>query len=178
MKHTSACMLRKIVVGSWLIGLSKPAQHRGCPVYTGVRYLSDRASTWAIALAMLGSSAAFAQTVKPPAPSLIVTPREPMTFSGPDGGPFYPTFTQYRVAATTGTINYTITVPAWLSVGVNFGTTDTIGRTVTVLVNKDAAQRLRPGNYGPGVAFTNATNGKGSTVRRATLNVRQRPADR
>ena len=91
---------------------------------------------------------------------------------------FYPSFMQYHVSATTGTIRYTINVPAWLSVGLSVGTAEATSRTVTVLVNKDAAERLRPGNYTAGVAFTNVTNGKGSTVRPATLNVSSRPPGR
>jgi hypothetical protein len=130
------------------------------------------------ALATLCSSALLAQTTRPPEPSLIVTPTERMMFSGPEGGPFYPTFSQYHVSATTGTIKYTIRVPAWLTVALDSGTTDATGRTVTVLLNKEAAERLRPGNYGPGVAFTNVTNGKGSTVRPTTLTVNVRPTNR
>jgi len=135
----------------------------------------DRIATWATAFAMFDASALSAETIRAPQPSLIVTPAERVTFSGPEGDPFYPSFVQYQVSATTGTIRYTINVPAWLSVGLNSGTAEATGRTVTVLVNRDAAQRLRPGNYTAGVAFTNVTNGKGSTVRPATLIVSSRP---
>jgi hypothetical protein len=121
---------------------------------------------------MLISVVRSAETIKPSQPSLLVTPMEPVTFSGPVTGLYYPTFAQYHLRATTGMIKYTINVPAWLTVPLSSGTTDATGRTVTVLLNKDAARRLPPGNYRAGVAFTNVTNGKGTTVRPATLVVR------
>jgi hypothetical protein len=80
---------------------------------------------------------------------------------------------QYHLSAISGTVHYTVKVPAWLSVPLDFGTADTTGRTITVLLNKHAAARLRPGSYGPGVAFT-VTNGNGGTVTPATLLVNPR----
>jgi hypothetical protein len=106
--------------------------------------------------------------------SLIVTPIERVMFFGPEGGPIYPTFFQFRVSTTIGTISYTIATPSWLSAPVNFGTTDPTGRTVTVLVN-DTARRFQPGDYGQDIAFTNVTNGKDRVVRPTVLTITARP---
>src|SRR5262249_24868639 len=49
------------------------------------------------------------------APSLIVTPSTSIAFSGPRGGPFAPSLVEYRVSASTGTVNYSIRTPSWLT---------------------------------------------------------------
>src|SRR5262245_55774536 len=101
-------------------------------------------------------------------PSLIVTPASSMAFSGPRGGPFSPARFEFRVSSTTGTVNYSIRTPSWLTASSTFGTIDTRGVTITLTVNANAS-RLSPGAYGPGVAFTNVSNGQGSTTRAAKL---------
>jgi hypothetical protein len=101
-------------------------------------------------------------------PSLIVTPASSMAFSGPHGGPFSPARFEFRVSSTTGTVGYSIRTPSWLTASSTFGTTDTRGVTITLTVNANAS-RLSPGAYGPGVAFTNVSNGQGSTTRLAKL---------
>jgi hypothetical protein len=101
-------------------------------------------------------------------PSLIVTPASSMAFSGPRGGPFSPARFEFRVSSTTGTVGYSIRTPSWLTASSTFGTTDTRGVTITLTVNANAS-RLSPGAYGPGVAFTNVSNGQGSTTRPAKL---------
>jgi hypothetical protein len=101
-------------------------------------------------------------------PSLIVTPASSMAFSGPRGGPFLPARFEFRVSSTTGTVGYSIRTPSWLTASPTFGTTDTHGVTITLSVNANAS-RLSPGAYGPGVAFTNVSNGQGSTTRPAKL---------
>jgi hypothetical protein len=101
-------------------------------------------------------------------PSLIVTPASSMTFSGPRGGPFSPTRFEFRVSSTTGIVSYSIRTPSWLTASSSFGTTDTRGVTITLTVNANGS-RLSPGAYGPGVAFTNVSNGQGSTTRSAKL---------
>jgi hypothetical protein len=101
-------------------------------------------------------------------PSLIVTPASSMAFAGPRGGPFSPARFEFRVSSTTGIVNYSIRTPSWLTASPTFGTTDTRGVTITLMVNANAA-RLSPGAYGPGVAFTNVSNGQGSTSRPAKL---------
>jgi hypothetical protein len=104
----------------------------------------------------------------PSQPSLIVTPASSVTFSGPRGGPFSPARFEFRVSSTTGTVNYSIRTPSWLTASPTFGTTDTRGVTITLTVNANAS-RLSPGAYGPGVAFTNVSNGQGSTTKPAKL---------
>src|SRR5262249_28568152 len=101
-------------------------------------------------------------------PSLIVTPASSMAFSGPRGGPFSPARFEFRVSSTTGIVNYSIRTPSWLTASSSFGTTDTRGVTISLTVNANAS-RLPPGAYGPGVAFTNVSNGQGSTTRPAKL---------
>ena len=118
--------------------------------------------------ALLGMSTAYGQSIKQPVPALTVTPLTAVTSTGHRGGPFLPSSFQYRVAASTGTVRYSIKTPAWLTPSSTVGTTDTTGVIITLSVNADAS-RLPSGTYGPGVAFTNVTNGKGSTTVRATL---------
>jgi hypothetical protein len=101
-------------------------------------------------------------------PSLIVTPASSMAASGRRGGPFSPDMFEFRVSSTTGTVRYSIRTPSWLTASSTFGTTDTRGVTITITVNATAS-RLSPGTYGPGVAFTNVSNGQGSTIRPAKL---------
>ncbi len=103
-------------------------------------------------------------------PSLIVTPASSMALSGPRGGPFSPARFEFRVSSSTGTVRYSIRTPSWLTASSTFGTTDTGGVTITLTVNANAS-RLSPGAYGPGVAFTNVSNGQGSTIRAAKLMV-------
>jgi hypothetical protein len=121
---------------------------------------------------LLLTSAAVTQT--PPLASLVITPSTGMTFSGPQGGPFSPPFVQYSVSASIGTISYSIRTPSWLTASSTSGRADTGGVTITLRVDAGAS-RLRPGAYGPGVAFTNLTNGRGSATRPATLTI-QAPA--
>jgi hypothetical protein len=104
-------------------------------------------------------------------PSLIVTPSTSIAFSGPQGGPFSPSHIDYRVSASTGSVSYSIRTPSWLTASSTFGATDTRGVTITLMVNASAAS-LPPGAYGPGIAFTNVSNGQGSTTRSARLIVR------
>jgi len=104
---------------------------------------------------------------------LVVTPSDPVVFSGPQGGPFSPSSVQYRVRASTGRVSYSIRGPAWLSASVSVGSTDTSGVEIAITLS-DQARRLPPGTYGPGVAFTNTTNGRGSGVRRVVLIVQPR----
>jgi len=103
-----------------------------------------------------------------PPPSLIVTPASSLTFSGPRGGPFSPARLEFRVSSTTGVVNYSIRTPSWLTASSIFGTTDSRGVTITLTVNANAS-RLSPGAYGPAVAFTNVSNGQGTTTRPARL---------
>jgi hypothetical protein len=102
------------------------------------------------------------------APSLIITPSTSIAFSGPQGGPFSPSLIEYRVSGSTGTVNYSIRTPSWITASSSVGTTDTSGVTITLRVNASALS-LPPGTYGPGIAFTNVSNGRGSATRPARL---------
>jgi hypothetical protein len=105
---------------------------------------------------------------KPAGATLLVTPLTVITFSGSQGGPFSPSSFDFHVSASTGTVNYAVRTPSWLTASSSLGTADTSGVTITVTTNS-TAERLRPGSYGPGVVFINATNGQGSTMRAARL---------
>ena len=124
--------------------------------------------------ALLGMSAAYGESIRQPVPALTVTPLIAVTSSGHRGGPFSPSSFQYRVVASTGTVRYSIKTPAWLTPSPSAGTADASGVTITLSVNAEAL-RLPSGTYGPGVAFTNVTNGKGSTVVRAALLIKEPP---
>jgi hypothetical protein len=104
-------------------------------------------------------------------PSLIVTPSTSIAFSGPPGGPFAPSVIECRISASTGTVSYSIRAPSWLTASSTSGATDTSGVTITLRVNASAST-LPPGTYGPGIAFTNVSNGRGSATRSARLIVR------
>jgi hypothetical protein len=104
-------------------------------------------------------------------PSLIVTPLTSIAFSGPPGGPFSPSVIEYRISASTGTVIYSIRSPSWLTASSTSGAADAGGVTITLRVNASAAS-LPPGTYGPAVAFTNVSNGRGSATRPARLTVR------
>jgi hypothetical protein len=101
-------------------------------------------------------------------PSLIVTPSSSVAFSGPQGGPFSPSHIEYRISASVGTISYSIRTPSWLTASSTAGSTDTKGITITLMVSASASS-LSPGTYGPSVAFTNVSNGRGTASRSAKL---------
>ena len=126
-----------------------------------------RSITLLVTSAMLSIGAAQRPAEQSP-PSLIVTPSRSIAFSGPPGGPFSPSLIEYRVSASTGTVSYSIRTPSWLTASSTFGVTDTKGVTITLTVNASAS-RLPPGAYGPGVAFTNVSNGQGSATKPAKL---------
>jgi hypothetical protein len=96
-------------------------------------------------------------------PSLIVTPVTSMVFSGPKGGPFSPSLIENRVSASTGDQD-----PILAHGQFNLGATDTSGVTIKLTVNASASS-LPPGAYGPGIAFTNVSNGQGSATTPAKL---------
>jgi hypothetical protein len=108
-----------------------------------------------------------------PIPALLVDPRGGIHASGPPGGPFSPSTFQYRIRSSNGVVKYSIRTPSWLSANPAVGSTDATGVTITITIS-EIASHLRPGNYGPAVAFTNVTNGRGTTVRTSVL-VIQKP---
>ena len=127
----------------------------------------------AAATEFIASNTTGQESVKPSPSLLVVTPATSMAVSGMQGGPFLPTAFQYRVSASIGTISYSIRTPSWLTASSSFGAAGASGVTITLTVNPTAAH-LQPGVYGPGVAFTNVSNGRGSTIRTAILRVRAR----
>jgi hypothetical protein len=78
-----------------------------------------------------------------------------------------------RISASTGTISYSIRTPSWLTTSSTTGATDTWGRHNHADGEREclefAAGYL---TYGPGVAFTNVSNGRGCATRAARLIVR------
>src|SRR5262245_29671754 len=104
-------------------------------------------------------------------PSLIVGPLAGAAVSGPEGGPFSPATFEYRVSASVGVVSYSITTPAWLTASPSSGAADPGGVTVKLAVSP-AASQLGPGVYGPSIAFTNVSNGRGTTARIATLTIK------
>src|SRR5262249_34388270 len=145
-------------------------EHRSGHLNTGEEPLFSRRCVLlgpAIALLTLGGTAR-AEPATRARPSLIVEPSTGIRISGPQGGPFAPASFQYRVRASAGTVRYSIRTPSWLAASSVQGTTDTTGLTITLTLSPRALS-LPPGTFGPGVAFTNATNGQGSATRPAVL---------
>jgi hypothetical protein len=94
---------------------------------------------------------------------LAITPSSGIAFSGPQGGPFSPSHIEYRLSASVGTISYSVRTPSWLTASSTAGSADTKGITITLTVNASASS-LSPGTYGPAVAFTNVSNGQGTST--------------
>ena len=135
---------------------------------TAIRLIRRTFILVAMQTVLLTAVAAAQKPVTPPAPTLVVTPLTSIAVAGPPGGPFSPSSFQYSVSATSGAVSYSIRTPSWLTASASSGTAGTSGVTITLTVNATAA-RLSPGRYGPGIAFTNVTNGQGSTTIGATL---------
>jgi hypothetical protein len=123
-------------------------------------------TTLAITVTLLLTKIGLAQ--RPGPPSLVVTPSMSIAFSGPQGGPFSPQSVEYRLSASSGSVRYSIRTPSWLTASSSLGVADTSGVTITLTLNASASS-LPPGAYGPGVAFTNVSNGQGSVTRPAKL---------
>jgi hypothetical protein len=102
--------------------------------------------------------------------SLVVSPAGALAATGPKGGPFTPLTFQYHVSTTTEMVRYAVSAPAWIIVKERIGKADPNGVTVILSINPLAA-RLQPGTYQAQIAFTNVTNGRGTTSRAASLTV-------
>jgi hypothetical protein len=108
--------------------------------------------------------------------ALQAAPLGNVAAAGPQGGPFSPPSFNYALNATSGSVNYAISiqfaagVPSWLSVSATSGTTTTSPTNVTFTLN-GAANSLSPGTYAATINFTNTTNGQGHATRVATLTV-------
>ena len=128
----------------------------------------------ATAALLLTSVAVAENAIRQRQPSLIVTPSTGMDFFRPRGSPFSPPQFQYQVSASTGTINYSITGPTWLTVSPALGAAGTSGVTITFTISTNA-MRLAPGTYESGVLFRNVTNGQGFATRGAKLIIEGAP---
>src|SRR5262245_27307717 len=120
---------------------------------------------------LVGGTIFISTAIAQQLPSLVVGPLTGAAVSGPKGGPFTPSTFEYRVSASVGVVGYSVTTPAWLTASPNSGAVDPGGVTVKLAVSP-AAYQLEPGVYGPSIAFTNVTNGRGSTARIATLTIK------
>jgi hypothetical protein len=109
-----------------------------------------------------------------PPPSLVIKSTS-IAFSGPQGGPFSPSLIEYRISASTGTVNYSIRAPSWLIASSISGVIDTKGVAITFRVDASAAH-FASGTYGPAIRFTNVTNGRGSATFPARLTVQPPPS--
>jgi hypothetical protein len=102
---------------------------------------------------------------------LTVTPTSKIAATGIQGGPFSPLSFSYTLAASTGSVSYSITnIPKWLTASSTSGTVTTSGTTVTFTVNAFAATRT-PGKYERSIDFNNTTNKRGNAARNAILTV-------
>jgi hypothetical protein len=108
----------------------------------------------------LGNGAA----AQPPSPGALVVVPISLMASGQKGGPFSPPSFQYRLSATTGTVDYSIETPSWVTANPSNGTVDARGVLVTLTIT-ETAQSFEPGAYTPPVKFKNMTSGRGSTSR-------------
>ena len=110
--------------------------------------------------------------------ALQVSPAANMAAAGPQGGPFLPPSFSYVLTATSGSVNYAVSIqfgagtPSWLSASSTSGTATPSPVGITFSVNP-AANTLGPGTYGAIVNFTNTTNGQGNATRAVTLTVSQ-----
>jgi hypothetical protein len=102
-------------------------------------------------------------TVNPPA--LQVSPTTGITASGTHGGTFSPSSFRYALSVASGSLNYSITTPSWLTASSRSGTATTSAKTITFTVNS-SARSLGSNTYAANIAFT--TN-QGDVTRVATL---------
>lgn len=103
---------------------------------------------------------------------LQVAPANNFTPTGQVGGPFTPSDIFYVLAASTGSLNYTITgVPSWLTASATSGTVTNPNGTVLTLTVNATANSMAVGTYPATLTFTNTSNGQGNTTRTVTLTV-------
>jgi hypothetical protein len=104
-------------------------------------------------------------------PVLQLTPATDIATVGNPGGPFTPTSWTYTIAASQGTVNFTVTgIPSWLECSPRSGSVGTGGTSIGFLVNSNP-NSLAPGNYTTVINFTNSDTGLGTTTRNAQVTV-------
>jgi hypothetical protein len=79
-----------------------------------------------------------------------------------------PSSFKYALSVATGSVNYSITTPSWLTASSTSGTGTTTAKTITFTINSKA-RSLGPGTYTDNIGFNNTTNNQGNTTRVATL---------
>jgi hypothetical protein len=109
-------------------------------------------------------------TVNPQGPTLRVTPATEITAEGTHGGAFSPSSFKYTLSATTGSVNYAITTPSWLTASPKSGSVTTSPKSITITFNS-SAKSLVPNTYVSSVNINNTTDGAGSTGLIAKLTV-------
>jgi hypothetical protein len=72
-------------------------------------------------------------TINPPA--LQVTPATGSSASGGHGGPFSPSSFKYALSVASGSVNYSITTPIWLTASSTSGKGTTTAKTITRKAN-------------------------------------------
>jgi hypothetical protein len=103
---------------------------------------------------------------------LEVSPYAGIVASGTKGGPFSPSSFVYKLRATSGSVNYTITgAPVWLTASSTSGTLTTAWTTITFTINA-SANTLAAGAYSGTIEFNNADGVQSSIPRAATLTVK------
>ena len=124
------------------------------------------------AAALVGLYEDFSPVVNWNIPSdMEVTPTGPFTPSGQQGGPFAPATCQYTVRkAGTGSFNWSVTAPSWISLTYDLEP-DGMG-TVDATLNT-GANSLTPGVHNAAMVFHNLTAGM-DTIRNIQLTVRER----
>lgn len=104
---------------------------------------------------------------------LLVTPDNGLTSTGPQGGPFSPAALSYSLT-NTGVAPLSWTAGAtqpWVDLSATSGSLGPgAGTNVTVEINSIASY-MGSGSYSDAVAFTNTTNGTGSTTRPVSLTI-------
>jgi hypothetical protein len=73
-----------------------------------------------------------------------------------------------KIGVATGSVNYSITTPSWLTASSTSGKATTTAKTITFTVNSKA-RSLGPGTYTGNIGFNNTTNNQGNTTRAATV---------
>ncbi len=120
------------------------------------------------------TSRSVSLAVKQPA-SLNVKPADGLASSGPTGGPFSPSSTDYTLinAGDVPLAWAAAKTQPWVSLSATGGTLGGgASTTVTVSINSQAND-LGVGSHGDTVTFTNTTNGNGNTSRNVTLTILQ-----
>jgi hypothetical protein len=103
---------------------------------------------------------------------LEILPYTGIAASGTKGGPFSPSSFVYKLRATSGSVNYTITgLPSWLTASSTSGTLTTANTTITFTINA-SADTLAAGVHFGTIEFNNADGVQSSIPRAATLTVK------